>query len=148
MTLVLEEVTDELAAIFGVENVQGLDRLFEPEWVDSDHADAGNVANEVWNARKVAMGGGQTEVAVEKRRKSWKSENVSTPKLHGRQRTHNLLARAIGAAGSRAISSVLDEEQVDKTTLHLPRFPREYGHVASKEGWSNRCKGVPLEGMY
>jgi hypothetical protein len=147
MTLVLEEVTDELAGIFGAENVQGLDRLFEPDWVDSDHADAGNVAVEVWNAHKVAMGGGQEEVAVEKRRKAWKSDNVSFLKWFITRRTHLSLARAIGAASSGAISSVAGQEQVDKTPLHLPWFPSKHGPIATKEGWSDRREGVPLERM-
>jgi hypothetical protein len=72
-------VTKALAAKFGEANVRGLHLLLDRDWVELCSPVAGRVPPDVWNARKVQMGGGANQSGSEMRHRIWKSENVSPP---------------------------------------------------------------------
>jgi hypothetical protein len=55
---VVKDMQNELASIFGDAQVCGLDQLIEAQWIDSCVPKCGAVPLDVWNARKVKMGGG------------------------------------------------------------------------------------------
>lgn len=67
-----------LADRFDGENCRGLYDLIRVSWMDPMHNDAGEAGQEVWNARKMAMGGGgENTNAWEVRHRVWKSRTVS-----------------------------------------------------------------------
>jgi hypothetical protein len=74
---VAADLEKELAEKYGAAQVSGFSKLIDADWLDSTFADHGNVPETVWNARKVAMGGGKQQPGLEVRPKRWKSENVS-----------------------------------------------------------------------
>jgi hypothetical protein len=74
---VVRGVESELGAVFGPEQVQGLEKLLEPLWLDCRVEGIGNVPNDVWDQRKDKFGGVGRKDAWEMRHMAWKSENVS-----------------------------------------------------------------------
>lgn len=77
-SFVLPIVAKLLADKFGPENCLGLADVIRATWMDPIHSDAGDAGKEVWEARKMAMGGGgEGTSAWEARRRLWKSRTVS-----------------------------------------------------------------------
>jgi hypothetical protein len=74
---VVAEVERDLAQIFGAEQVQGLAKLVDREWLVTEHSEPGSVSKDVWEGRKTRTGGGRAAEAFEVRHKVWMSENVS-----------------------------------------------------------------------
>jgi hypothetical protein len=76
---IVADVEADLAQRFGANNVQGLARLVNREWIMAAHndRDPGAVSSTAWQAQKVAMGAGERQTAFEMCQKAWKSDKVS-----------------------------------------------------------------------
>jgi hypothetical protein len=93
MKAVAPKIEEALGKRFGPENVRGVVETIDDEWISSCYSDSGNVPTEDWQSRKVKLGGGEKQLGWEKRRKAWKSENVSAGTLYRvNQGTHYFTA--------------------------------------------------------